>query len=244
MQRRLSGTVSQADIIVRRASWFARAEKAVQQAVRNGPCLRAFLPVVLTVAIVCAYFIPQFMTGTNSFRDAKGACRDNFISRMFEHGDPGTSIEEFVDLKEAEERFEYKAASHLETHIFNTAPTFFSLACFLLWVFATPHHDSSETILDQKRNPFLPPPSCSALVEIHDPPPPSPPAVGCFYAIQLLGNFAVMVSSAVSNCTASQGHYRMTAIAIIIFGYGLSILGTNLLCHRYLLEKAKGMSRQ
>jgi hypothetical protein len=157
-QRRLSGTIAQAGDTIQRASCFVRTERVAQQAVRNGPCLRACLLVVLTVVIVCAYFIPQFMTGASSFEDAEDACRGRFLTRLFEHGDPSRT-EGYVDMKEAEEHFEAKPASQLyPTHIFNSVSTFFSLACFMLWVYVTPHYDSSEAVLDQRRDDPPPPP--------------------------------------------------------------------------------------
>ena len=66
-------------------------------------------------------------------------------------------------------------------------------------------------------------------------------AVGCYYVVQLLGNFLVMGSG----LWVCSGNARMAVILVyfnLLFTHGVSILGTNLLAHRYMYEKARTMA--
>jgi hypothetical protein len=67
--------------------------------------------------------------------------------------------------------------------------------------------------------------------------------VGSFYAFQVLGNIIVLATNSGYICTASSTVYSSLVLLYMGALFGISILGTNLLCHRYLLEKAKVMSR-
>ena len=60
--------------------------------------------------------------------------------------------------------------------------------------------------------------------------------MGSFYAVQVLSNLLVMAASYAYSCDADEFEH------IFVFVYlGLSIVITNVLCHRYLLEKARVM---
>jgi hypothetical protein len=65
--------------------------------------------------------------------------------------------------------------------------------------------------------------------------------VGSYFALQWLANLIVAAAALGANCvqsfTADQVLYFVTLLAT----YGLSVIGTNLLCHRYLVEKVRVM---
>ena len=52
-----------------------------------------------------------------------------------------------------------------------------------------------------------------------------------------------MTDTSVIMCTQSQTVFEGAIVSNIVISFGVSIVLTNLLCHRYLLEKAKAMSR-
>jgi hypothetical protein len=154
--------------------------------------------------------------------------------------------------------FQYsKATGPLNpSHSFNATAAIFSVGFFLLWVFSTPHNSSSEMGLDLKRKLRLSLLSLSLTLSL-PPPPPSHRThrypykarahylsrlhskVGSFYVFQVLGNFGVVAFDAVASCTTSRVTQDIANNLYFAACFGVSILGTNLLCHRYLLEKAR-----
>jgi hypothetical protein len=65
--------------------------------------------------------------------------------------------------------------------------------------------------------------------------------VGSYFFVQWLANLILNASLLAPNCTSSQTAY--TALQVLNFSVAwiLSVVGTNLLCHRYLCEKARIM---
>ena len=64
--------------------------------------------------------------------------------------------------------------------------------------------------------------------------------VGSYFAVQWLANILVTAST-VAICSSSQT-VNVAGDFIYLFAmFGLSVLGTNLLCHRYLCKKARTM---
>jgi hypothetical protein len=130
--------------VTRQVCTIVRAEKAWQQAMRNKPRLQKFCLVLVPVAAVCASLVPFFMTGEMSLLGADEACRGRHITLQ-------CTMFEMCDLESAQL---YDASAHVRlyhSHAFNVVSGFFSTACFLLWVFFTPHHRPSASALDQKR---------------------------------------------------------------------------------------------
>jgi hypothetical protein len=104
--------------------------------------------VSLAALLVYLAILPLLLTKTRSLGEADSAC-----------------------LEAAEYLDEIKSSSstHLSpSHEFNIASAVFSLFCFLMWVFATPHTSSSESRLDLRRMTFS---SSSSS----PPPPPTTP---------------------------------------------------------------------
>jgi hypothetical protein len=66
--------------------------------------------------------------------------------------------------------------------------------------------------------------------------------VGSFYFFQVIGSLFSLAILPLGICTASAAVFASATSLLFLNGFGISILGTNLLCHRYLLEKAKAMS--
>jgi hypothetical protein len=65
--------------------------------------------------------------------------------------------------------------------------------------------------------------------------------VGSYFALQWLANLLVTATSLGSNCVASETVYTVVYLISLLVSHGLSGIGTNLLCHRYLCEKARVM---
>jgi hypothetical protein len=65
--------------------------------------------------------------------------------------------------------------------------------------------------------------------------------VGSYFALQWLANLLVTAMLLGGNCVSSEMVYYVSFIAGAVVMHGLSGIGTNLLCHRYLFEKARVM---
>ena len=59
--------------------------------------------------------------------------------------------------------------------------------------------------------------------------------------MQWLANLLVTAASLGYNCVASEMVYTILTFTSLLVSHGLSGIGTNLLCHRYLCEKARVM---
>jgi hypothetical protein len=62
--------------------------------------------------------------------------------------------------------------------------------------------------------------------------------LGSFFAVQFVGN-AAMTMLSFANCTDNVIMYKIILVPYGFFFYVVKIIVTNLLCHRYLLERAK-----
>jgi hypothetical protein len=59
-----------------------------------------------------------------------------------------------------------------------------------------------------------------------------------FYAAQFLGKVCATAFSAVSICTTSLFTFQLMNFLFNVFFFGIVNVGTNILSHRYMLEKA------
>jgi hypothetical protein len=93
------------------------------------------------------------------------------------------------------------------------ASVFISLAGLLLWLFCSPHQESLDAApLDRK--------------------------LGSFFGFLYLGSVFAIVFGVLSVCTSSKAVHLATIFLFTVSTLGISLLATNLLCHRYLLERA------
>ena len=67
--------------------------------------------------------------------------------------------------------------------------------------------------------------------------------VGSFYGLQIVGNLGSLFFQAATICTEDRTRLTGFDAAWVLMMFGISVLLTNMLSHRYFLEKAKGMSR-
>ena len=102
----------------------------------------------------------------------------------------------------------------LPLHYFNMAATAVSLFCGLLWLFGSPHFKIRDD-LDR--------------------------ALGTFCMIQIVGNVCVSTSN-LYICTNNFQTYQLLINMYMLSLFGISVLGSNLFAHRYMLEKAKIMA--
>ena len=143
MERRRSSPQQAAEFAVEKVGFFLRAERAGRKSLRKFSWLRKFVSVFLSMLLVCAYLVPHLLTGKISLLGARDVCRDKQIALAMIRNDVG--VEEAAGFYE-----EYASSDLNPTHIFNAVPAFFSVGCFLLWTFFTPHHATSASVLDQK----------------------------------------------------------------------------------------------
>jgi hypothetical protein len=64
--------------------------------------------------------------------------------------------------------------------------------------------------------------------------------VGSSFALQLLGNVCV-TGSAIYICQSSLLLGTLLYFVNIVIATGVSVIGTNIMCHRYLLARARVM---
>jgi hypothetical protein len=190
--------------------------------------------VFLATISCCIIMLPLFVTGTTSYGAAETACYDRaFLRHTATNIYQGWSMDDNANWR------------LFPSHLFNCVATVVSLFAFGVWLFFSPHISDQGQNLDRKRTT----PPCSITVS------PSPPfivrnpclprstccLVGSYFAVQLLANLIVACSSLSDSCP-SNSTVNAVGFLLYIFGtFALSCVGTNLLCHRYLFEKARVM---
>jgi hypothetical protein len=117
------------------------------------------------------------------------------------------------DGEEFGEEFDDNASRHIfPVHWLNSLALVVTYGGFLLWLFRSPHMASVEAAhLDR---------TC-----------------GSFFTLNLLANFFITGTS-LNNCTDGTV-FKIMLSTYVLAGSGMSICGCNILCHRYLIEKAK-----
>ena len=198
----------------------------------------------LVAATLCVDLLPLFMTGTPSHGAARKACYDRFSPlRIAWHGDP----ESQHHIPDWDVNTEDSAGYHLfPVHLFNSISTATSLFGFWVWLFFSPHKSEQAKHLDRTCTTsacalfrdfnLLTFALCNTLLSIY-----RHLLVGSYFALQWLANFLVTAASLGYNCVASEMVYTILTFTSLLVSHGLSMIGTNLLCHRYLCEKARVM---
>ena len=129
--------------------------------------MRVCIVLLLPALLVVVWFIPQIHTSASSFREADLICWERLWKAALERA-------EGMEPAEREEYLEIitsSASTKLSPqHELNMAALIVSTACFLLWVFSTPHSTPLEASLDLK--------------------------LGTFYAAQVIGKLATSSLSA------------------------------------------------
>jgi hypothetical protein len=97
-------------------------------------------------------------------------------------------------------------------HWLNSLALVFAYIGFLSWLFCSPHMASVEAAyLDR---------TC-----------------GSFFTLNLMAN--LFVTGTYSECVQQETMHRILQSMYVLALFGMSIFGCNILCHRYLIEKAK-----
>jgi hypothetical protein len=193
-----------------------------------------------SVATLCVVLLPLFVTKTASYGAASKACYDwSFSWRNETHFDVGSQKN-----YDPEWDMDDSANWHLfPMHLFNSISTVMSLFGFGVWLFFSTHNSDVARDLDRtcrKKN------DCifstiyftraltiaSSRVFL---------AVGSYFALQWLANILVAATILGDNCVQSYTAHTVLILVSFLASSGLSIIGTNLLCHRYLVEKARVM---
>jgi hypothetical protein len=137
----------------------------------------------------------------------------------------------------------------LAAYSFSLSSTVVSLLCFLIWVFVRPTRRKLPRSLTKNVRLILSAFYWLPLLTVYPPHPPPPPAapstknmninsVGSYFHLQLLVNILCTGLNFYS-CTASVQPWRVMYLGSNLAAYSLSMITTNLLCHRYLHAKAE-----
>jgi hypothetical protein len=105
----------------------------------------------------------------------------------------------------------------LPSHTLNMLSVGVSLLSLLLWALCSPHDSEHSEKLDM--------------------------CLGSYFFFQLVSKLFVAVAQVGSVCTASKSGYAVAEFSYILCFFSFSVVATNLLCHRYLLEKSESLER-
>ena len=193
-----------------------------------------------SVATLLVILHPLFVTNTASYGAASKVCYDRtFVLRNV------TNFDVDSQLHDPEWDMDDDAEWQLfPVHLFNSIATVMSLFGFWAWLFFSPHNSEVARALDrtctQKNDGY------TFLQQFHACPSLVPSRifflpVGSYFALQWLANLLVAATALGQSCMQSETAYTVLLLVNLLASFGLSIVGTNLLCHRYLVEKARVM---
>jgi hypothetical protein len=216
---------------------------------------RAFIAGIVAITL-CVFLIPLFVTGTWSCGAASTVCYERtfalqnatFFDVESPHYDPDWEMDD-------------SASWYLfPAHLFNSTSTAASLFGLCVWLFFSPHLSVKDmdrtrafgTLFDTHAehpnrvcpNPQPGPVYFSFLSLPHSTPPLYLivfPTVGSYFAIQWLANLLVTATALGSKCASSQTVNTALVVINVLATFSLSVIGTNLLCHRHPCEKARAM---
>jgi hypothetical protein len=152
-------------------------------------------------------------TGTDSFQEASDACKSRTVARML----ADKRYDTVFDQDSAEAEFDSVATRALfPMHSLNLMSCVVALSCVVIWLELNPHQDAQAAALDTK--------------------------LGSFFMVQLIAQILSALLG-LRGCIVDQSTYEIVRNAYYLVLYGVSIIATNILCHRYLDEKAKTMAR-
>jgi hypothetical protein len=193
----------------------------------------------LAATDLCVVLLPLFVTNSTSYGAAEKVCYDR-SSSMFNvifSDEDSPKYNPDWDMDD-------NAINHLfPQHMFNSLSTVVSLFGFGVWLFFSPHQSDVAKDLDRTRK-------CSDLFYVpwfvlsnafFIPPCMSVNLVGSYFVVQWLANLIVTALALTGYCTSSQTVNVVGGLLAACATFGLSTTGTNLLCHRYLCEKARIM---
>jgi hypothetical protein len=107
----------------------------------------------------------------------------------------------------------------LFTQSWRTASVIVALVCFVTWLFACPHDvvsaNSQSKLLDRK--------------------------CGMVFGVALYGNILLAVMGSIDLCVTGKLADAFQFLTLLV-AFGILVVGRNLLCHRYLLQKASVMT--
>ena len=215
----------------------------------------------LGVVLVLAVLAPLFAAGTFSLGAANKVCGDRreaiFLERKLNNPDrPELDIDDDASYR------------LLPQYLWNLLAATTSSLSFIAWIFFTPHSSLMALELDVKCK-FLGPGSDPGLLRVWgrsiyafsflslqkkpvgafqpcaEPILFSCPVylqntVGSFFVVNFLANILVITFN-VSTCAQTESAATFLGLIYLLSQLGLNLVGTNLLFHRYLLEKASSI---
>ena len=128
-----------------------RAAASCRRAIRKEPAVRNIFAVSLVALGACLPFLRLMTTKASSFEEADPVCRERLLVIVTEVSNGMDDEGEAAEYLEFTKSSAATTSGHLTNTSFNNVSAWFSLACFLTWMFVTPHTSSSETRLDLQR---------------------------------------------------------------------------------------------
>jgi hypothetical protein len=101
-------------------------------------------------------------------------------------------------------------------HYFNSVQVVVAASCELLWLYFSPHQSPKAVVLDK--------------------------TLSSFFGLQFLVSTMVSLTAPGYSCIVHGAAADAIALMNVTFFIGGSISATNMLCHRYLLERARVMN--
>jgi hypothetical protein len=160
--------------------------------------------------------LPLVVTGAASFGAAREECYVKAVVRLKKAFLDVDSPKHDPNWTE-EDNFDDHTGNRLfPIHPFNSISTVVSLFGFGVWLFFSPHNSDAAKDLDR--------------------------TLGSYFALQWLATLLVLATSLDGNCNTPAGFVNAVAVLVnMLASFGMSLIGTNLLCHRHLCEKARLM---
>jgi hypothetical protein len=200
------------------------------------------LATFLAFAVLGLVCLPLFVTGETSFQDAQDACSERYFVQLakfyFEGEEWGVDdVQHLVDAYAQNRLFPF--------HLLNSLATVVSLAGICTWLFDRPQNsDAAAVKLDQTRElcfGFHNLTFCLSSdifyfhalgikLKLNK-------TVGSFYAVQFLGSVLITGSSMYICSSSATGGFIGNLINLLA-QLSISCFGTNLMCHRFLYQKA------
>jgi hypothetical protein len=199
----------------------------------------------LIAATIGVVLLPLLVTGTSSYGAASEVCYDrSVLLRTAWFADPESPYyDPEWDVDADDSALDYL----FPVHLFNAISTLVSLFGFGVWLFFSPHKSERESDMAKDLDRTCMTPACTLIRDFffrffcNTLSSMFCNLVGSYFAVQWLANLLVTATSLGGNCVALETTYTVVTLVSLLVSHGLSIIGTNILCHRYLCEKARVM---
>jgi hypothetical protein len=175
--------------------------------------------VAMCLACCSVPWLPLLETRTASFGIAWGICSDRHKNVADEHAGAQNSPDGDKIWRNTHYTYNSEFTFLARNHWLSAAVLLVSLSVHLWWLFGSPHRLATAPEarhLDRK--------------------------LGSFFGVQLLADFVIATIGPLSYCSGSVPVYRIFNVLGMTMKAMVSMQATNLLSHRYLIERAQIMT--